>query len=485
MEADWLAAVVAEAGERALPLHAVEPDGRARLAAALDAPAAGFLRASGFAAEPGALLLLPGADGAKEPVLGGAVLGLGATPSPRLFGALPYALPEGSVWEFASGAADPAAALLHFCLGAHRFRAFRGPGRAPARILPPAAIGRSAIARALATARAVGFARDLINQPANLLGPAELADAAEALARAHGAGFSRITGSALEAGYPALAAVGAGSARAPVVAKLTWNGGGAGAPHIALCGKGVCFDSGGYDLKPSAGMLRMKKDMGGAAVALGIARLVMETSLPVRLSLAIGCVENSVSGSAMRPLDVLRTRRGLTVEVGNTDAEGRLLLADLLAEASDAAPDLLLDFATLTGAARVALGPELPALFANDAAAGAGWTERLLAAGRETGDPLWCLPLWDGYDCWLDSAVADLGNVSSRPFAGAIVAALFLRRFVRPATPWMHLDLYAWNDQTTPGRPEGGEAQGLHAVFAMLAGLAGEPEGSAAARSFQ
>jgi leucyl aminopeptidase len=251
-----------------------------------------------------------------------------------------------------------------------------------------------------------------------------------------------------------------------VVAGFTWRGSAAGddAPLISLCGKGVCFDSGGYDLKPAAAMLRMKKDMGGAANVLGIARLLMQADLPIRLAVRLGCVENSISGKAMRPLDVVQTRRGITVEIGNTDAEGRLVLCDLLAEASDERPALLLDCATLTGAARVALGPDLPAMFATDD----DWAERLLAAGRRADDPMWRMPLWDGYDSWLDSQVADMNNVSSKSFAGSVVAALFMRRFLAPGTPWVHFDIYAWNDTARPGRPEGGDACALRAVTAAI-----------------
>jgi leucyl aminopeptidase len=226
----------------------------------------------------------------------------------------------------------------------------------------------------------------------------------------------------------------------------------------------VCFDTGGYDLKPSAGMLRMKKDMGGAAMMLGLARLIMEADLPFRLALRVGCVENSVSGTAMRPLDVIRTRSGRTVEVGNTDAEGRLVLCDLLDDACAETPTLLVDAATLTGAARVALGPDLPALFCNDD----GWAADLLHAGETTHDPMWRLPLWAGYQSWLNSPVADMNNVSSKPLAGAIVAALFLQRFVNADTKWVHLDAYAWNDQARPGRPEGGEVQTIRALFAAI-----------------
>jgi leucyl aminopeptidase len=244
---------------------------------------------------------------------------------------------------------------------------------------------------------------------------------------------------------------------------LEW--GEADAPLLALCGKGVCFDTGGLDLKPPSAMLRMKKDMGGAAVMLALADCLMAARAPWRILLVVGAVENSVSGEAFRPGDVIATRAGLSVEIGNTDAEGRLVLADLLTFAAEHQPALILNGATLTGAARVALGPDLPALFANDDALAAA----LLQGGKAAHDPLWRLPLHDGYDSWLDSGVADLNNVSSKPSAGAVVAALFLRRFVPKAVPWAHLDLYAWNDANRPGRPEGGEATGLRALQSGLA----------------
>ncbi len=313
--------------------------------------------------------------------------------------------------------------------------------------------------------------RDLINTPADRLGPEELAAALVAVGEAFGAAASLTRGQDLAREYPAVAAVGAGSDRAAVVAALRWQGSAAGpdAPLVSLCGKGVCFDTGGYDLKPSAAMLRMKKDMGGAAIMLGLARMIMAADLPVRLALRLGCVENSVSGRAMRPSDVLRTRRGLHVEVGNTDAEGRLVLCDLLAEASDEDPALLIDAATLTGAARVALGPDLPALFSNDDRAAAA----VLDASAACHDPVWRLPLWPGYSPWLSSKVADLNNVAAKPFAGAIVASLFLQSFVKAGVPWCHFDAYAWNDSTTPGRPEGGEAQVMRAVFRAVLALFG------------
>ncbi len=452
-------------------VRAVRPERLAALLAELLPAHAAWLRAQGFAAQAGELATLPGPDG-----IGGAVLGLGAfaggdTQGPFAFGALATALaPRGedpasspTAWRLElpdDVSADDA--VLGFCLGAYRFGALRSAPPPPlARLVAPSGAGEAA-----AIARATWLARDLINMPANLLGPAELAEAARAVAAGFGAAARIVEGGALADAYPAVAAVGAGSARPPRVSVAHWRGSAATerSPLLSLVGKGVCFDTGGYDLKPSAAMLRMKKDMGGAAIALALARLVMELDLPIRLALRLGCVENSVSGSAMRPSDVLRTAAGLTVEVGNTDAEGRLVLADLLAEAAGEAPSLLLDVATLTGAARTALGPDLPALFSNDDAV-AGL---LLESGRRVHDPLWRLPLWPGYDNWLSSTVADLNSVSSRPMAGAVTAALFLRRFVPPSVRWAHLDTYAWNDQARPGRPEGGEALGLRALFGAL-----------------
>jgi leucyl aminopeptidase len=445
-----------EADPAALPLHTVRPAALEAFLASLPAPQRAFLNATGFAAKTGELQLLPGPDGVS-----GAVFGLGEDRSPHVFGALPARLPEGSAWRLASGDHEPAAATLGFALGAYRYAGFKSAERRPVKLIaPPDQVESRSIAAA------TWMVRDLINTPPNLLGPVELADAAQTLGIRHGATVELVEGAGLEAAYPTIAAVGRGSARPPRVVTLRWQGSKANnvSPLVSLCGKGVCFDTGGYDLKPSAGMLKMKKDMGGAAVALGVSRLVMEADLPIRLVTRIGCVENSVSGTAMRPSDVIRTRSGLTVEIGNTDAEGRLVLCDLLADASTEKPSVLLDFATLTGAARVALGPDLPALFCDDDA----WADALSSAGMAVFDPLWRLPFWSGYDEWLKSPVADLNNVSSKPFAGAIVAGLFLKRFVAEAVNYAHIDLYAWNDQTRPGRPEGGEAQSMRAVFAAV-----------------
>lgn len=439
------------------PLFALRPDGLDRFLTSLPPLAANFLRDTGFSARTGECVLLPGSQGAES-----AVVGLGQDRSPFACGSLSQTLPASSVWQLQPGDYDPDDAVLGFCLGAYRFSTFK-KGEPLARL----AISSGAHQEAIMQAEAIWMVRDLINTPANLLGPAELAEAAAGVGRRQGATATIIAGDDLVNAYPTVAFVGAGSARAPHVVVLRWSGSKAhqDAPLVSLCGKGVCFDTGGYDLKPSSGMLRMKKDMGGAATALGLARMIMQADLPIRLALRLGCVENAVSGTAMRPLDVVRTRAGLSVEIGNTDAEGRLVLCDLLSEACEEKPDLLVDFATLTGAARVALGPELPAMFSNDDA----WADRLLAAGSGCHDPLWRLPLWDGYDSWLKSSIADLNNVSSRPMAGAVIAALFLRRFVSPLAPWVHFDVYAWNDQTQPGRPEGGEAQAIRGIFRALA----------------
>ena len=445
-----------DATDEARPLLAVRPEGLAALLESLTPAQASFVRDAGFTARANEIQLLPGPSG-----LAGALLGLGSDHSPFAFGGLAMGLPADSIWRLEPGDYDMSSAVLGFCLGAYRYTGVRTPKRKPARLSVT-----SEQAHARSQAAAIWMVRDLINTPANMLGPVELADYAMDLGRRHGADVSLTEGEALKSAYPTVAAVGRGSARPPRVTTLRWRGSGTheDTPLVSLCGKGVCFDTGGYDLKPSAGMLRMKKDMGGAAAVLGLSRMIMDADLPVRLETRVGCVENSVSGTAMRPLDVIRTRSGLSVEIGNTDAEGRLVLCDLLAEACEAGPAMLIDCATLTGAARVALGPDIPALFCNDDAL----SNALTQSGSKVSDPLWRLPLWDGYDDWLRSPIADLNNVSSKPLAGSIVAALFLQRFVKADIPWAHIDLYAWNDQTQPGRPEGGEAQALRALFAMV-----------------
>jgi leucyl aminopeptidase len=437
------------------PIHVVRPDGLAAFLDTLPFSQTAFLRDTGFGGKSSELRCLPGADGVD-----GAVLGIGLDTSPFVFGNLPLQLPDVCTWRLLPGDYDPQAAILGYCLGAYRYDRFQSSGRKAASLFVPDGHETS-----LSQVAATWMVRDLINTPANVLGPVELADFAVSLADRYGAVSVVSADVALEEAYPAIAAVGRSSARPPRVVTFRWRGRSATetSPLLSLCGKGVCFDTGGYDLKPSASMLRMKKDMGGAATVLGLSRIIMESDLPIRLAVRIGCVENSVSGTAMRPSDVITTRAGLTVEIGNTDAEGRLVVCDLLDEASYESPSLLVDCATLTGAARVALGPDLPALFSNDD----GLAEALLRQGNTVHDPLWRLPLWSGYDDWLKSPIADLNNVASKPLAGSIVAGLYLQRFVKAGTPWMHLDLYAWNDQTRPGRPEGGEAMAMRALFAL------------------
>ncbi len=412
----------------------------------------------GFAATPGTVLVVPGRDGLPALALAGRPEG---TFDCWTAAAIAAALPEGS-YRFADPLDDEqlAAAALGFALEGYRFSlAARPKPPAPRRLL----VAEAARRRALAEARAVYLVRDLVNLPANRLGPVALAAAVEALAARHGAAVEIWRGDDLiAAGFPAVHAVGAAGHEPPHVISLTW--GEPDAPKLALVGKGVCFDSGGLDIKSAQGMQLMKKDMGGAAHALALAALVMEHGLPVRLHLVIPAVYNAVDARAYRPGDVIATRKGLQVEIGNTDAEGRLILADALAFADEGAPELLIDFATLTGAARVALGPDLPALFTrSDALA-----RTLEEAGRRVADPLWRLPIHDPYAEDLKSEIADLNNIASHGFAGAIIAALFLDRFVARAGAHAHFDIYAWNGRARPGRPTGGEAFALRAVFAVL-----------------
>lgn len=423
---------------------------------------AAWVRANGFQAERSRVLPLPGPAGE----IAGALLGVGPLAQ----------LEDLKLWHSAGLSERLPAQLFHLAtplppqaatpfvlgwqLGAYRFSRYRSSSALAERatLIPPAEADLAYVAAAVA---ATTLARDLINTPANDLGPAELAAAASDLADRFGARCEILQGDALEA-FPLVKAVGAGSPRPPRFIDLRW--GNAGAPRVTLVGKGVCFDTGGLDLKPSAGMLLMKKDMGGAACALALAQMLMQLAVPVQLRVLIPCVENSIDGAAYRPGDVLRSRKGLTVEIGNTDAEGRLVLADALAAADEERPDLLIDLATLTGAARIALGPELPAVFSPD--------ERLLRAlrtyGEQEADPVWPLPLWVGYEEDLASKVADLSNVAAAPFAGSIIGALFLKRFVTATPTWLHVDLYAWNAKDRPGRPVGAEAQCVRCLYRLI-----------------
>lgn len=417
-----------------------------------------WCRTQGFTGQSGQLLALPDGDGSVRAVLAGCRPSEG----PYALASLPQRLPAGDYALDPRGLAlDADQVALGWALGAYRFTRYRKATRAPARLVVDAAVQ----ARIAPFAAAITQVRDLINTPTQDMGPADLAAAVRALAERHGAAYREWVGEQLIDGhFPTIHAVGraAAAGREPRLAML--EHGPADAPHLVLVGKGVCFDTGGLDLKPADGMRWMKKDMGGAAHAIALAGLVLEHALPVRLTLLVPAVENAVSGDAFRPGEVITTRAGLSVEIDNTDAEGRLVLCDALALAAEAKPDLVLDFATLTGAARIALGPDLPVLFANrdDLAAA------LLDAAQATHDPLWRLPLWRPYLTMLDSHVADLANAGPSRHAGAITAALYLERFVPESLPWCHLDVYSWNDGDKPGRPRGGEAQGLRAYFEFL-----------------
>ena len=369
-------------------------------------------------------------------------------------------LPEGS---YRVDGCDPGPAMLGWLSAQYRFDRYKRDGKPTGpRILLTADVAR--IAPTVGLAEATALVRDLVNTPAADMGPGDLEHEAERIAKAHGATVTVTKGHDLETGYPMIHAVGLAAARehAPRLIEIEW--GNPANPRIAIVGKGVTFDSGGLDIKPSSGMRLMKKDMGGAAHALALAQLVMANRLPVRLHMLIPAVENAISGNAFRPGDILTSRNGLTVEIANTDAEGRLVLADALTRASELEPTLIVDFATLTGAARVALGPDLPAMFSNDDAL----AESLLDAGLKADDPVWRMPLHAGYSDMLKSDVADLNNSPDGGFAGAITAALFLQKFVSPATPWLHLDTFSWRPSSKPGRPNGGDALGLRAVWAML-----------------
>jgi leucyl aminopeptidase len=370
-------------------------------------------------------------------------------------------LPEGSYrLDPVPDGAEPTRLALGWALATYAFARYHAKPASGAALVWPAGADRGRVER---LARAAFLARDLTNTPAGDLGPEELAQAAVRVAEEGGACHRVIVGDdLLGENYPTIHAVGRASTRPPWLVDLVW--GDPAAPKVTLVGKGVCFDTGGLDLKPASGMRLMKKDMGGAAIVLGLAQAIMDARLPVRLRVLLPCVENSVSGNAMRPTDIIRTRKGLTVEIGNTDAEGRLILCDALAEASTETPQLLIDMATLTGAARVALGPELAALFCNDDKLAAA----LLDAADAEEDPMWRMPLWRPYRKMIDSKIADLNNVSEGPHAGAITAALYLQEFVEPGIPWAHLDVMAWNPQSRPGRPEGAEATALRALYAHI-----------------
>ncbi|MDE2285601.1 MAG: leucyl aminopeptidase family protein [Hyphomicrobiales bacterium] len=444
-------------GTAAIPIWFVTTANYAELRERLDPPARAYADAAGFEPKPGQCLLLPAADG-----LGGVLFGLEGADEPRnlfLPGRLPEQLP-GGVYRFANEPHDTRLAALAFALGTYRFVRYRKAERPQAQLDLPQGVGRNELER---TVEAVTLARDLINTPANDMGPAELEQAARALGSRHGANVTAVVGDDLLArNFPLIHAVGRAAVQPPRLIDLQW--GEANRPRVTLVGKGVCFDTGGLDIKPDASMLNMKKDMGGAATALALAHMIMAGGLKVRLRVLIPAVENVISSAAFRPRDVYPSRKGITVEIGNTDAEGRLVLADALALADEEEPALLADFATLTGAARVALGPELPPFFTDDDKL----ADELSRCGVSENDPLWRLPLWRPYQAMLESKVADINNVGSGGQAGAITAALFMRRFVAAAS-WVHFDIFAWTPSAKPGRPEGGELQAARALYALLA----------------
>ncbi|MCX7307923.1 MAG: leucyl aminopeptidase family protein [Afipia sp.] len=443
----------------AIPITFVAKSTLESLLTGLPATERQFAKASAFTGKPGQYLGLPDGKGSLSNVLFGIE---DADDEWRdLFrpGLLPGNLPAG-IYRFANTPHDARLATLAFALGSYRFSRYRKNDATSAQLVPPDGVDMHEITR---MAEAATMARDLINTPANDMGPDELAEAAKALADKFGARYSCVVGDDLIAkNFPLIHAVGRASTRAPRLIDFTW--GNPSHPKVTLVGKGVCFDTGGLDLKPSSGMLIMKKDMGGAATVLALAHMIMDAKLKVRLRVLIPAVENAVAGNAFRPLDIFPSRKGITVEIGNTDAEGRLVLADALALADEEKPDLLVDLGTLTGAARVALGPDLPPFYTND--------DRLAAdvdrCARSENDPLWRMPLWPPYDSWLESKIANLNNAPSGAFAGSVTCALFLQRFVEHAKSWLHVDIYGWTPTARPARPEGGECQAARAIYKLL-----------------
>jgi leucyl aminopeptidase len=448
------AVVLPASSQAAIPITSVVAGEWEKIRRQSDASLRSWADANGFKAQSGRFLAVPDGKGALKRVLVGASVEEDGFALSKLC----RSLPEGT-YRLDGGETGAALAALGWCLEAYSFAAYGKVSPPPARLVCPAGVDRAGVLRA---ARASYLVRDLVNTPASDMGPDELEAAARRVARAHKARFSVIAGRALEKGFPMIHAVGRASPRVPRLIDFTW--GPVRAPKVTLVGKGVCFDTGGLDIKPASGMALMKKDMGGAATVLGLAQMIMEAKLKVRLRVLIPAVENAIDGNAFRPGDVLRSRKGLTVEIGNTDAEGRLILADALALADEDAPDLLIDMATLTGAARVALGPDLPPFYTDDDALAAD----IAAAGTAESDHVWRLPLWRPYVRLFESQIADLNNSGDSGFAGSITAALFLRRFVERARAHVHFDVFAWTPAPRPGRPKGGEAQAMRALFKVI-----------------
>jgi leucyl aminopeptidase len=452
------AKLLVDSDEAARPIHCVSRDGLESCLAALGDHGRAWARAQGFTAQAGRTVVLPDARGG----IAGVLFGLGDPNKPGdpfAVGKLASDLPEGTYAFAGDQPADPRLAALGWLLESYRFDRYRSTNGAAARLVAPPNVDRDEV---LNVAQAVALTRDLVNTPAGDLGPAELEAAATDLAGQHGASLRMITGEDLAKGFPLIHTVGAASPRRPRLIDLSW--GPAEARKVTVVGKGVCFDTGGLDIKSSSNMALMKKDMGGAANALGLAAMVMRGNLNVRLRVLVPAVDNAIAGDAFRPGDVLTSRKGLTVEIGNTDAEGRLVLADALALADEEAPDLLVDLATLTGAARVALGPDLPALFTDDE----DFARDMTRHGRAENDPVWQLPLWERYNCLFESKIADLNNAGNSGFAGAITAALFVKRFVERARCHAHFDVFAWTPTARPGRPFGGEAHAIRALYGLI-----------------
>ncbi|MCY7306957.1 MAG: leucyl aminopeptidase family protein [Rhodoferax sp.] len=440
-----------------VPITVVDRAGFPAVAAKLPKAMRQWLQTVGFNGAPDTHALVGGADGKLQRVFAG----VARADHPYALAALPMALPEGDYRLASDGLAiAPEPAAMSWELGAYEFDLYKKRRRAPAQLQLP---NSPQAQRGVALAGAISATRDLVNTPAEHMGPAELAQAAKLVAKQHGASFRQVVGDALlKQNFPAIHAVGRASTRAPRLIELNW--GKANAPLVCIVGKGVCFDSGGLNIKSAEGMRQMKKDMGGAATALGLAALVMAHKLPLRLQLLIPAVENSIAGNAYRPGDVFKTRKGIQIEIGNTDAEGRVILSDALAYAGEGKPDLIIDLATLTGAARVALGPQLPALFCPRMEL----ARELVDLGLRLDDPVWHMPLWKPYQANIESTVGDIVNTGRNAMGGAINAALFLQYFVPNVQDWLHIDLYASNELARPGRPVGGEAQTIRTLLAYL-----------------
>ena len=425
----------------------------------LTAPARAFCEACGFEPTAGRHIVVPDAKGRISAVVMGLESG-SVWRDPFLPGKLATLLPAG-IYHFSNDPHDPALGALGWLLASYQFTRYKKRTAAAASLIAPAGVDAKRLEN---IAEAVAFGRDLVNTPTNDMGPQALEDAAAKLAKDHNADLQVVRGDKLlDKNFPLIHAVGRASEQEPRLLDIRW--GEKSAPKVTLVGKGVCFDTGGLDIKPSSGMLLMKKDMGGAAAALALAAMIMDAKLPIRLRVLIPAVENSISANAFRPSDIYTSRKGLTVEIGNTDAEGRLVLADALTYASEEEPELLMDFATLTGAARTALGPDLPAFYTDDEI----FAGEVAAESMTSADPVWRMPLWQPYASMMDGKVSDLNNAGTTAFAGSITAALFLKHFVGKRGTWAHFDIYAWNPKAGPGRPEGGEVQAARMLFDVLA----------------